>query len=58
MTVLIITILLILKLGNLYVSSELYSNVDDYVLVYNYLKKGSLLLILSKKKNTIIYIKY
>lgn len=54
MTVLIITILLILKLGNLYVSSELYSNVDDYVLVYNYLKKGSLLLILSKKKNTII----
>ena len=50
MTVLIITILLILKLGNLYVSSELYSNIDAYVLVYNYLKKGSLLLILSKKK--------
>ena len=38
--VLIITILLILKLGNLYITSELYSKVDDYVLVYNYLKKN------------------
>lgn len=45
--VLIITILLILKLGNLYITSELYSKVDDYVLVYNYLKKNNILLILS-----------
>ncbi len=39
MLTIIIVSLLIFKLGNLYVSSELYVKIDDYVLVYNYIKK-------------------
>ena len=34
-----IFLLLIFILGNLFISSHLYENIDDYVLVYNYLKK-------------------
>ena len=35
-----IFILLLLILGNLFISYELYSKIDDYILVYNYLKKS------------------
>ena len=45
----VVSILLILvKLGNLYVTIELNNNIEDYVLVYHYLKyikKGSILII-------------
>ena len=35
----VVSILLILvKLGNLYVTAELCNNIDDYVLVYNHIK--------------------
>lgn len=52
----VVSILLILvKLGNLYVTAELYNNIDDYVLVYNHIKgikKGSIFILLSlKSKN-------
>ena len=44
----VVSILLILvKLGNLYVTTELYTNIDDYVLVYNHIKN-------IKKNNTFI----
>ena len=34
----VVSILLILvKLGNLYVTAELCNNIDDYVLVYNHI---------------------
>ena len=41
-----IFLLLIFILGNLFISSHLYENIDDYVLVYNYLKKKSLFYLL------------
>ena len=48
-------LLILLKLGNLYVTAELYNNIDDYVLVYNHIKgikKGSIFILLSlKSKN-------
>ena len=37
--VFIIVLLLIFKLMNLYFCSELYTNIDDYVSLYNFLKK-------------------
>ena len=52
----VVSILLILvKLGNLYVTAELCNNIDDFVLVYNHIKgikKGSIFILLSlKSKN-------
>ena len=41
----LIIILLLFKLAHIYFSSELYSNIDDYILVYNYIKKSNLLLL-------------
>ena len=38
-------ILLLFKLAHIYFSSEIYSNIDDYILVYNYIKKSNLLLL-------------
>ena len=49
-----IFLLLIFILGNLFISSHLYENIDDYVLVYNYLKKinkNSILLLFIYKNN-------
>ena len=40
-----IFILLLLILGNLFISYELYSKIDDYILVYNYIKNNKLLLL-------------
>ena len=44
--VIVLILLLLFKIFNIYVSSELYSNIDDYILVYNYIKKSNLFLIL------------
>jgi hypothetical protein len=38
MFIIIIILLIVLKLGNLYISSELSVNTDTYVQVYNHLK--------------------
>ena len=48
MLIIVSVMLLFVKLGNLYVKKELYNNIDDYVLVYDYIKnikKGSILII-------------
>jgi phosphate/sulfate permease len=47
MLIIMVVILLLIKLGNLYVSCELFANIEDYVIVYNYIKKNSLLMIIS-----------
>ena len=41
----LIIILLFFKLSHIFFSSELYSNIDDYILVYNYIKNNKLLLL-------------
>ena len=38
MFIIIIIILLLFKLGNLYISAELSFHIDSYVSVYNYMK--------------------
>ena len=38
--VIVLILLLLFKIFNIYVSSELYSNIDDYILVYNYIKNN------------------
>ena len=43
--VIVLILLLLFKIFNIYVSSELYSNIDDYILVYNYIKNNKLLLL-------------
>ena len=51
MFILVSIILILTKLGSLYVSAELYNNIDDYVQVYNHIKnitKSSLLIIVLK----------
>ena len=40
--VIVLILLLLFKIFNIYVSSELYSNIDDYILVYNYIKNNKL----------------
>lgn len=48
MFILLSVLLILVKLGNLYVTIELNNNIEDYVLVYHYLKyikKGSILII-------------
>ena len=42
--VIVLILLLLFKIFNIYVSSELYSNIDDYILVYNYIKNNKLAL--------------
>ena len=39
MLLICLIILLILILGNLFISNHLHENIDSYVGVYNYLKK-------------------
>ena len=53
---LIITIILlfIFKLINLYFSYELYTNIDNFVLVYNAINKKSLLVTISLNNNNLI----
>ena len=49
MLIINLILLLIMLLGSLFISSHLHENIDDYVLVYNYLKKidkNSILLVL------------
>ena len=41
MFVIILIILLLVKLLHLYFSFEIYQNIDDYILVYNYIKKNT-----------------
>ena len=45
MFIIVLILLLLTKLLHFYYSSELYSNIDDYILVYNYIKKSNLLLL-------------
>lgn len=53
MIVIILIILVILKLLQIFFSYELYDNIDDYVLVYNHIKKNSLIFTITGY-NTII----
>jgi hypothetical protein len=41
MFIVVSILLILLKLGNIYVTAHLYNNIDDYVLVYNHIKKHS-----------------
>ena len=54
MFIFVSVMLIILKLGNLFITAELGYRIDDYVLVYNHFKginKSSLFIILSLNKN-------
>uniref|UniRef100_UPI0028E0A25C hypothetical protein n=1 Tax=Perenniporia fraxinea TaxID=1350006 RepID=UPI0028E0A25C len=51
----LIVLLLIMILMNLYFSSVLYTQIDDYVLVYNLLKRKSSVLILTNMRLLSIY---
>ena len=43
---------------NLFVSFELTHKIDDYISVYNYIKKHSLILILTSNNNLLLSNKY
>jgi hypothetical protein len=54
--IIIISILILIKLVNLFVSYHLYDKIDDYILVYNHLKnidKNSILLLVFNNKLSI-----
>lgn len=46
MFVYISVLLILIKLGHIYFSGELANNIDDFVLVYNTLKKNSLIFLI------------
>lgn len=59
MFVIILIILLLVKLLHFYYSSEVYNNIDDFILVYNHIKKSNLLILVlpllqNKNKNKIL----